>query len=300
MRSVYYQSVGNPVQNDRLPRSRPTMQMLAPSLTLEEKINSMLGFALLAAALIISVYAFLADQGVAWLEPYDLIFAIPTIAVSLLLWATTVRFKWLSHGPFLFAIGLFAVNRNTSWATEVVLVSFLLGILTYAFGRHWLAACTASPVAWTEAQSFRNQCQPQLLVVSTLIGVLVAGFLSTGNGLLFAALVTLPFTIFVVPAPKNLGQSRWRVIANSVGSWFMYEARPVPGLFQGVVGQAYQRRALTLLVFVLVAIILARWNQSPLNRVVALAKTQNAALDDRLVSQGAGIFERLRYRVLAI
>jgi len=36
--------------------------MLAPSLTLEEKINSMLGFALLAAALIISVYAFLADQ----------------------------------------------------------------------------------------------------------------------------------------------------------------------------------------------------------------------------------------------
>ena len=47
MRSVYYQSVGNPVQNDRLPRSRPTMQMLAPSLTLEEKINSMLGFALL-------------------------------------------------------------------------------------------------------------------------------------------------------------------------------------------------------------------------------------------------------------
>ena len=62
MRSVYYQSVGNPVQNDRLPSSRPTIQMLAPSLTLEEKINSMLGFALLAAALIISVYAFLADQ----------------------------------------------------------------------------------------------------------------------------------------------------------------------------------------------------------------------------------------------
>ncbi len=299
MRSIYYQSVGNPVQTDRLPRSRPTLQMLAPSLTLEEKINSLLGFAMLSATMVIGVYAFLPKQGLAWLEPFDLIFALPTIAISVLLWAFTARFKWLNHGPFLLAIGLLALSRNASWGTEVLLLSIVLGILTYAFGCHWLAVCTTSPITWGVAQSLRNQWQPQMVVVSTFIGVMVAGLFWTGNRLLFAALVTLPLTVLLVPAPDNLKLPRWRVITESLASWLMYDAKPLPGLFQGVVGQANQRRALTLLVFILVAILLARWNQSPLNQVVAFAQTQTEQVDEQLASQGAGIFERLRYGLLA-
>ena len=68
MRNLYYQSVDNPVQIDRLPTTRPEVTLLAPSPSRVERLDVMLGLALIAAAVVS-----LADQGpiesrCAWLQ----------------------------------------------------------------------------------------------------------------------------------------------------------------------------------------------------------------------------------------
>ena len=300
MRDAYYQSVGNPVQVDRLPATRPDIELLAPSLHPIARLHEILGFVLMAAAAVVAVYVFCGPHGVSWLEPFDLVFAWPTVIVAIGGSILLGRIPWSFYVPFLSAVGLLALNHRTSWGREVILVSSVTGVLVYAFGRHWTTVCVTSPVSRSDAQSLLELWQPQLLLLAVGAGLLTAGLLWIGVGLFYAALLTLPLTVLLVPHPVGLTSSRWHVIADSLSSWFTYEARPLPGLFQGLFGSAIRRQALMLLAIVLTAIALNRWTQSPLQSVVELGRARNDAVTRQLDSREAGVFERMRHNGLGV
>ena len=295
MRDEYYQSVGNPVQIDRLPSTRPDIAHLAPDLCPITRLHVTLSFVLTAAAAVVGVYVFCGRHGVAWLEPFDLLFAWSTIIVCVGGTILIGRIPWSFSGPFLAAVGLLALNHRTSWGREVIVVSIVVGVLIFAFGRHWIAMCVTSPVSRADAESLLAHWQLQLLLFAGIAGLLVASLLWFGALLFYAALLTLPLTVLVIPHPPGLTDSRWHVILDCLNSWFTYEASPVPGLYQGLFGSPLRRHGLTLLAIVLTAIALSRWTQSPLPRVLELGRSRNAAVTQRLDFRDAGVFERMRF-----
>ena len=300
MRDVYYQSVGNPVQIERLPSTRPEIELLAPEGSSIARLHETLGFLLISAAAVVAVYVCCGRYGIAWLEPFDLLFAWPTVIVAVGGSILLGRIPWSFSGPFLASVALLALNHRTSWGREVVLVSAVVGSLIYAFGRHWTSVCVTSPVSRSDAQSLLQHWQPQLVLLAGIAGLLIASLLWFGAVLFYVALLTLPLTILLIPHPPGLTSSRWRVIADSLSSWLTYEASPVPGLYQGLFGSPVRRQGLTLLAIVLIAIALTRWTQSPLPTVLESGKTRNAVITRQLDLRDAGFFERMRYKGLGV
>ena len=294
MRETYYQSVGNPLQWDRLPLTRPSLELLAPPRRWTERvwgIVSGLGMAASAAVLVVLSYP---PAGIRWLEPFDLVFALPTLAIGVAaaLWTSQVR--WLLHPLTLTAAVLLCANHRTPWMVQVVMLAHVIGLLAYAFGRHWSVVCTSAPVPRTEADALRAQWQFQLSVVSVVAVVLTASVLLTGSTLLKLAVVLLPVAAFTA-RPQNTSVSPWQVLSESLGSWFTYHAQPLPGLQQSPVGPTHYRTGLVLTVTVLTVMVFARWSNSPLAQVIELGSANHQTYSRQLDRRQAGDFERLRY-----
>jgi hypothetical protein len=298
MRDTYYQSPGNPVQFDRLPTTEPDLQLLAPRPILEERWGALSGFLTLATASVIATLIFYQAPGISWLEPYDLLFAWPALIGSLAAWIYTGRLQWLLSTPCLASAVFLAFNHHISWGQQIFIVSCVTGLLVYAFGWHWSAACTTAPVSRTDAELLRQRWHPQFVGFAVFTGLLVAGLLWTGALLFHAALLVLPAAALLVPTPQGLGCSRYRVIAASLSSWFTYEAQPLPGLFQSPVGGVSNRWGLMLLAIVLTAAVLNRWPQSPLVAIISLGRTQSSAIQQQLSARHATYFEQVRYEGL--
>ena len=82
MRNVYYQSVGNPLQLDRLPATRPETEMLPPRVALGTQFSQLAVSLLSIAGAVLVTFLLCWPPGLVWLEPYDLIFAGPAVAVG--------------------------------------------------------------------------------------------------------------------------------------------------------------------------------------------------------------------------
>ena len=82
MRDVYYQSVGNPLQDDRLPVTRPVTQFLSRANALDTGmfIVQVPGIAIIIAAMVLLIYH---APGFAVLDPYDLLLTAPVILIGL-------------------------------------------------------------------------------------------------------------------------------------------------------------------------------------------------------------------------
>jgi hypothetical protein len=150
------------------------------------------------------------------------------------------RLQWRLTTPFLASVLLLAFNQYTSWGRQVLILSLVAALAVYALGRHWSAVCASSPVFRSRAEQLRQEWQPQLILLAAITGLLVVGLLWTGSLLFQAAFLVLPATALLLPRPAGQ-QSRWRVFADSLGSWFTYEARSLPGLFQSPVGLVRHR-----------------------------------------------------------
>ena len=82
MRDIYYQSQGNPIQTDRLPNSRPTIEFPPQTCSVHELLKALLLTisSMLAANTI--VFLVIPPDGLQFLEPFDLIFAISVVMYS--------------------------------------------------------------------------------------------------------------------------------------------------------------------------------------------------------------------------
>ena len=295
MRDTYYQSVGNPLQLDRLPTTRPETEMLPPPLARHLAFSQVMTTALTAVGAGIAVLLLYRYPGVTWLEPYDLIFAGPAFVAGLAAWSITGQVRWLLHPITLLAAALLCLNHRIPWGLQVLAVSAASGLLVYAFGRHWTTVCTASPTARSTADVLRSQWQLQLLALAGIAVFLTGVLLWTDALLAKVAIVTLPLAAAVVPAPDGLCTPRWKVLVDSLVSWFTYHARPLPGILQSPVAPARYRCALLVLAAVFTAIPLVRWPGSPVLRLITMAQSQHQAVTEQLTDRGAGAFEHLRY-----
>ena len=298
MRDTYYQSVGNPLQLDRLPATRPETEMLPPALTLAACLSQVATTLAAAAATALVILVFYRSPGVTWLEPYDLIFALPVVLGGLGFWAITAQVRWLLHPLFLVGVALLCLNHRTPWGVQVIAVSCALGLLVYSFGRHWTILCTGNPTPRSTAESLRFRWQLQLCAIAGLAAALTGAMLWSGALLFKLAVITLPLAAILVPGPAGLRAARWRVVVESLVSWITYRAQALPGLLQSPVGSTSHRCGLTVCAAVLAAAVLIRWTDSPIPRLIDLACQQHLSVTEQLDAREAGSFERLRYASL--
>lgn len=297
MRDIYYQSVGNPLQLDRLPTTRPAIEMLPPAPPTTTTLSQMSSVFLVSTSVALLTLIVYRPPGLAWLEPYDFLLGIPILLAGITVSMLTLRVQWLFHPVFLAALGCVVVNRHIPWCLQIVTIATTVGFLVYAFCRHWIAVCTASPTPRRTAENARMIWCRELAVVAVVAGLLVLVLLFFELRILKVALLLLPLAVMTMPRPKGLRRSRWQVLRDSIVSWFMYDAKPLPGLLQSPIAPANYRRALLIFSSVLVAVAMLRWSDSPLPQIVESATTHHQTVVQQLDAEGAGGFERLRYAV---
>ncbi len=295
MRESYHRPAGNPIRYDRLPATRPQLAMIPraaerPGMW-QEHVHQVVTILILGAVPLLLYRA----PGWNWLEPYDLLFAVPTVVLCLWLSIHQRQVSYLLNPVFLLALVLLVINHRTPWRAQVILLALSASALTYAFGRHWLDFCTAAPMPWKLATQLRRECSHELLFMAARLGVLLAGVFLVDWLLLRMVLLAIPLAALVQPRRTDHNVSYWRVIGHSLSSWFTYRAAKAPGLWQSPVGDMRQRFALTFFVAVLMAILLSRWENSPLLSIVSWARHQHEMLALQLEVQDASGFARLRH-----
>lgn len=295
MRDTFYQSVGNPVQLDRLPKTQPELKFLSPNLKLPVMAAQIATSLAVAAGFGLAAMILHHAEGVTWLEPFDLLFAIPVIIAGIVIAASSRQIRWLLHPIFLAGIGILCLNHRTPWPIHVALASGIFALMVYAIGCHWNALCTANPMPYAIGQSVRREQHRQLLMVTGFAAVLIAITLSFDSPFLTWAVMAAPLTIAIAPFSKNLRRSRWRVACDVLASWFTYDAQSLPGLLTSPVGPSVHRRALTILASVLTAITFMRWADSPVPQVINITRQQHELVMAELNAEKAGAFEQLRY-----
>jgi hypothetical protein len=135
MRDIYYQSVGNPVQTDRLPVTRPSTEF-APGASTAYAGRILLqvsGIAMIIGAVVLLVYR---APGFAWFDPYDLLVAVPVILTGLAIALIQQRLEHVHHPFVLLAVGIVCLNHRVPWAVQALIIAVGSGLLVYQFGRH--------------------------------------------------------------------------------------------------------------------------------------------------------------------
>lgn len=270
MRDVYYQSAGNPVQEHRLPTTRPEIEFSPPRRSWGETLP-ILGWALalMAAASTITLFLYRAG-GIAWLEPFDLLFCWPTLLGGLVFAIYAKRIAVLLHPVVLAAFLLACMNHQTPMLLQTGMISAFSGMLAYVFGRHWTVIATASPMPREAAAAFRSRSQLQLLVIALLQAGLVAWLLLSRSIFPRIALTMLPLAALAMPPPARLVTSRYKLLGESLLSWFTHEARSLPGLVQTPIGPMHHRIGLMVVACVLTAVGFIRHASEPNQEVFAL------------------------------
>jgi hypothetical protein len=302
MREVYYQAVGNPVQHDRLPATRPATQFLPPSLKLPELlatvgVSLMLITVVATTALILSL---LQPNGIGWLEPFDLVFAWPVTVGGIVAWLFTSRLKWIVNPIFLAALVLVCLNRRTPWHFQVAVIAFIAGVWVYSFGRHWTIVSTTSPVPRDAGDEFQRCSKRQLIVTACVAAGLIAMMLISESILPRLAVVSLPIASLAIPLPTGARRGRFKAICQSVASWLTHDPQPLPGLAQSPAGCVTNRLALLLAAVVLTSTLSVRWSGSPLSDAIHASRMHRERVGQELRAQGAGSFERFRHDAFAV
>ena len=295
MRNVYYQSVGNPLQLDRLPATRPETEMLPPRVPLGSQLRRLAVSLSYIAAAVLVTFLLCWPPGLVWLEPYDLLFAGPVVAIGLGVGIATGQVRWLLQPLFLAGVAFLCLNPDIPWSLQVVLASIMVGVLVYSFGRHWSVVCTGTPLPRSNAEPLRLDWQRQLFVMAGIAALLTGAVLWSGALILKFAVLTLPLAAAAVRRPDGLRSSRWRVVFDSLVSWFTFDPRPLPGLLRSPVGPASHRVSLAALVAVLAAVMLVRWADSPLPRLHQWTLAEHQSVAQQLDTRGASSFEHSRY-----
>ena len=296
MRGVYYQSVGNPLQVDRLPDSRPAIEMLPPEEAgqREEKLYQLAVSLSLAAAGAVTMLVLYRPAGWSALEPYDLLICGPIVAALASMAIVKRQVSWLLQPAFLVSLVFLCANQRMPWTLQVLVASLAVGLLSYCFGAHCSHVQTASPVPLIRAYELRSGWHRQLLIMATIGGVLTGMTLASGWLLMRMALVTLPIAAMAVPKPPGLRATRARVLWHGLMSWYTYDAPPVPSLLQSPVGSVQQRRSLPIFAAVLATIVMTRYADSPFTGLMELGETPGV----QAVMHGQDRFEQLKYGVL--
>lgn len=294
MRDIYYQSVGNPLQTDRLPATRPTIEF-APhpsSINAALSVLQVSGVALIIGASMLLLYR---APGFAILDPYDLLVVVPVIVTGLAISITTRSLKHILHPAVLLAVGIVSLNHRVPWGLKALVMAISSGLLIYQFGRHAVFMITTRPMRRAETATARGAASRTLLMLSVLTAIVVAAALWFSLKTLIVAAWTLPVCMLCTPAPAGLSVPRWKLWLRSLRSWYSYSPSNSPGLLQSPAGSLFQRMAMLFLAAQLTAVALVSWQGSPLPEVFAIGASHHSAVNRQLDENDAGPLERVKH-----
>ena len=294
MRNVYYQSVGNPLQADRLPATRPTIEFATETLecTAWMSVLQVSGIATIIGAVMLLVYR---APGFAILDPYDLLIAVPVIVTGLAISISTRSLNHILHPAVLVAMGVVSLNHRMPWTLQALMMAIGSGLLVYQFGQHAVAMITTRPMRRAETAAARAAASATLLILAGLTTIVVAAALWSSVKILIVAAWTLPVCMLCAPAPAGLNVPRWKMWLQSLQSWCSYSPSTLPGLLQSPAGSLVHRMAMLFLAAQLTGIALVRWDGSPLPDVFAVGAEHHATMNAELDAANAGRLERVKH-----
>ena len=281
MRDVYYQSVGNPLQHDRLPVTRPVTQFLSRANALDTGmfIVHVPGICLIIGAVTMLIYQ---APGFALFDPYDLLLAVPVILIGLSLSVLKNTLDHVLHPAVLLAVGVTCLNHRVPWGMQILFIAMLAGALVFQFGRHGVAVLTTPPLSRELAESARAAANDTLLILAGITALMVAVMLTFGGRFLTFAAVTLPLAALCCPPLARMKMPRCKFWLFSLRTWYRYAPIDRPGLMQSPAGSVFHRAALTLLAAELMGIVLVCWDGSPLAGVFEIGARHHATVTERL------------------
>ena len=294
MRDVYYQSVGNPLQTDRLPVTRPSIEFApgASTTTAGRNLFQVSGIAMIISAVVLLVYR---APGFGWFHPYDLLVAVPVMLTGLSIAVKQQRVEHMHHPAMLLAMGVVCLNHRVPWALQVLIIAVGSGLLVYQFGRHGVAMITTRPMRREPAAAARAVAADTLLILAGLTAIVVAAALWFSLKIMILAACTLPIAMLCSPAPKEMRVGRWKLWLVSLKSWYSYAPRNSPGLLQSPAGSLLHRVSILFLAAELAGIALVSWNGSPLPGVFAIGAEHHATVNAQLDAADAGPIERIKH-----
>jgi len=270
MRDTYYQSVANPVQFDRLPATRPTIEFRGPLPARSERWSQIGEIFLLSGGIVLCILLTWRPPGWSGLEPFDLIGGLLVLCGGIAHAVNTRRVEDLWHPCMVIATAFLSANHQMPWIGQVVLLVFVMGLLTFALGWHGCSRLLVRPVSLATAKSFWSHWGCELLAYSLIAVILTAGAIWKLHPLFQTALVTIPVIPLFAKVPEGLKQSKTNVLTDCVLSWLTYQPLPLPGLWQSPLGSRFHRAGIMVLAALLTTIALIRMPESPLAHLVTM------------------------------
>lgn len=255
VRDIYYQSVGNPLQFDRLPSRCPQVAFPyhAPPLSRTAATLFRLFLAGLAT-IILTTFVMVASTSYRLLDEAMLLAVIVILAIQAtkkwdLIWLTTPL------SAVLIVYGCLAAPLPS--AMLILICSVTLGRPTWHFGRHWTSTNTASPLDRETGHRLRRRWDGFMLVVALLPPV--ASIVGLVIGSLPLAVLLLTCIMFVQSGHAIFHPGRATIpktIASSLASWLTYNQHNnvLPGMFRSPAGIWYRRIVWTLATMSLVTV----------------------------------------------
>lgn len=254
-RDTFYQSVGNPIQFDRLPSTQPTLAFAHRSVPMLVKPHFVKAVQWLAAA----TFAAWMMQMVATV--YGLPLVIPVVC-----WPLTLGLiVFGGHGRLpvgaVMTLSSALLLGRTPLLTPLCAAA-VLGCLTWHFTRHWSHLMTAAPLPDAVAQQLRRTWDVYLVVVVAIFVITVTGIAALDSApLMVATLVGMPLVSVVYGFFTLTNVAAWRVSRDALLSWWTYHSsdRPIPGIAQSPAGTTQGRRLFVTLAAFAAAIAGHHW-----------------------------------------
>ena len=300
MRSTYYQDPGNPVQVDRLPKTSPSIELLAPPMSSIECTGRTIATLSLMAGAATATMLICPYEGIDWLEPFDLVYSLVTLLIGLGIALKSGRVHACLHPAVLVAVGLLCLNHRIPWWAVAVLASASTTCIIFAFGWHAAVLSTATPMPRKESQRIRNQCEEQLAVIGLLVGVAIAWMLWANAMFPRMALLALPVAVGAILISEPLTSRRTAIVIHALTSWLTYDSRRLPGLLQSPIGPPDLRSLIFIFGSLVSGIVFVRWPESPLATILDSYHKHHDAIMTSVGPQSPSTLETLRYSAFSL
>lgn len=280
-RDSYNQSLGNPLQRDRLPKTRPTIELLCRRPTQFEAIGIVLCWALcLFAASLCAWLAIREQQALPLPLPPLLLIVLSIVAITVLvgdekLSTPQLRLTFLVIGLMCVVMGMLP---PVAWQ---LLAAVAISVFTRTFGQHYVGICTASPMRRATAMKLRTRYDSLLRLIATW-PILAFCLNQFSQSVWFVIVATC--VIPAIAAAFVARESPSDIVTapcEAFGDWCCYNLRneTAPGLYIGPSGSWLRRLVLTA-----VCVFLVSGSVSPATwhgwRVLLSGSQQRSAVAD--------------------
>jgi len=241
LRASYYQQAGNTIQLHKVPKYRLPFEfpLLGETRESNDKMRTAVLLSLLVMDLLHSfaVYPFFSTT-------------VPELSF-LFAFITTLAFGMKSKGAlkthFTIMAGSLggALLMRASGKSPLVclpILSLILSLYIYKFGKHWIHRCTLSPLPRAEAAAIQESQQTPLLILSAM------PFLAAAAAIVFESFVMFSGTLLLLSLIQFIATpNRWRALRSAKSaftSWCAYNLADIslPGIFRSPVGSSPCRR----------------------------------------------------------